>query len=94
MEHSIVTKANERDDLVRANMNKASAILQTMLSLQCDGNPMNEEVTGNLLWSACDLLSEAIEADGQVMREELEGGICVRYEPVFSAKAKFNVEKN
>ena len=76
-------KAIDLDDLVSANMKKASAILTTMCSLHGEGTPMNAEITGNLLWAASDLLSQAIEAGTDFSTEKMEKGVFMRYQQVF-----------
>ena len=61
---------------------KASAILQAMRTLHSEDCRMNEEITGNLLWAASDLIDDAIQADADFVNEQKEKDLWVRYQQV------------
>lgn len=89
MTTSMINKALDLEDKVSANMKKASAILQAMRTLHSEDCRMNEEITGNLLWAASDLIDDAIQADADFVNEQMEKDLWVRYHQVpGSAKLK------
>ncbi|MBL3809563.1 hypothetical protein [Alteromonas macleodii] len=82
MTTSMINKALDLEDKVSANMKKASAILQAMRTLHSEDCRMNEEITGNLLWAASDLIDDAIQADADFLNEQTEKDLWIRYQQV------------
>lgn len=78
----MINKANDLEDKVSANMKKASAILQAMRTLESEDCRLNDELTGNLLWAASDLIDEAVEAEDDFLNEQKEKDIWIGYQQV------------
>ena len=79
---TMINKALDLEDKVSANMKKASSILHAMRTLHTEDCRMNDEITGNLLWAASDLIDEAIEAETDFLNEQMEKDLWVRYQQV------------
>ncbi|AIF99040.1 hypothetical protein [Alteromonas australica] len=79
---TMINKALDLQDKVSANMKKASSILHAMRTLHSEDCGMNDEITGNLLWAASDLIDEAVQAEDDFLNEQKEKNLWVEHQQV------------
>lgn len=89
----MISKALDIENKVSANMKKASAILNAMRTLHSEECMMSDEVTADLIWAASDLIDDAIEADAEFTKEQIENDLYVRYQQVPGANHQIKAVK-